>query len=88
MESNIMARLAVYETLAAGALTIVLASGGPGPDLSKAKAVLEVLKMHADEGLAHLPDPVQREARLILSSVLDRVMQNLSALLDIAPGRH
>lgn len=88
MESSIMARLAAYEVLAAGALTFVLAAGGPDPDLSKAKAVLDVLLMQADQGLAHLPEEAQREARSILASVVDQVMKNLPALRDIAPGRH
>jgi hypothetical protein len=79
-EDAIIARLAGLEVLAASCFTFLLASSGHDPDLSKAKAILDVVKSEAESGLAHLPEKIGTEAKAYLSDVIDKVLTNLTAL--------
>jgi hypothetical protein len=79
-EDAIIARLAALEILAGSAFTFMLASAGNDPDMSKAKAILNVIKSDADSALAHLPENIRTEAKAYLSNIIDIVLTNLTAL--------
>ncbi len=79
-EDAIIARLAGLEAMACGCFTFLLASAGNDPDLSKAKAILDVLRAEADQGMSHLPDHIQTEAKAYLATLTMQVLQNLTAL--------
>jgi len=76
----IIARLAALEVLTGSCFTFLLASAGNDPDLSKAKAILDVVRQTGEEGLSHLPDELRKEALAVLSHQINQVMTNLAAL--------
>ena len=79
-ENAILARLTALEVLSASCFTFLLASAGNDPDLSKAKAILNALNTDADEGLKHLPEGTQAEAKAYLASITSNILQNVQAL--------
>jgi hypothetical protein len=79
-EDAIIARLTALEILSTGAFACLLASVGNDPDLSKSKAILDGLRVDAHQGLAHLPEQIQTEARAYLTDLVNRVLQNVTAL--------
>lgn len=79
-EDAIIARLAALETLTGSCLTFLLASAGNDPDLSKAKAILDVINAEADQGMGHLPATIQNEAKTYLTNITNQVLQNVKAL--------
>lgn len=79
-QHSIIARLAALETLSASCFTFLLASSGNDPDLSKAKAILEVVKQEADKGLADLPPITRGEAKRYLAGLIENILQNVTKL--------
>jgi hypothetical protein len=79
-QDGIIARLAALETLAGGCLTFLLASAGNDPGLTKTKAILDVLKAEADQGLSYLPLHIQAEAKTYLTDITNRILTNVTAL--------
>lgn len=79
-ENGIIARLTALEILSASCFTFLLASAGDDPDLSKAKAILNALKADVDQGLKHLPEDTQAEAKTYLANITCNILQNVRAL--------
>ena len=86
-EDAIIARLAALETLAGSCLTFLLASAGNDPDLSKAKAILDVINAEADQGMKHLPAKIHDEAKTYLTNITNQVLQNVKALRGMPASR-
>jgi len=77
---QIIARLAALEVLAGAGIAVVLASAGNDPDLSKAKAILDALRTDGEAGIAHLPEPIRKEAESILGALVGRVLRMAASL--------
>lgn len=78
--NGLVARIAALEVISGSALTFLFASAGNDPDLSKAKALLDVIRHDGEKGFAHLPESIRNEANAYLSNLLSQVMSNLPAL--------
>jgi len=78
IEARLLAQVAATQSLAVAATGLLFAMSNNDPDLSKAKAVLQILEADQASGLAHLPEPVQDEAKAVLSDLCNRVILRAS----------
>ena len=78
----VVARLASLEALIVGTMRLLFAMAGNDPDQSKQKAHLAVLKQEFEEGMTHLPQPIQDEAKAHMSDLLDRVILTTNQLRE------
>jgi len=86
-ENEILARFAALEALSTSCFIFLLASAGDDPHLSKAKAILDVLNADAAHGMKHLPSGIRAEAKSILSSITNSILQNVKALRGASPTK-
>lgn len=74
-ETSVVARLAALEHLQISAIGLLFAMTGNDPHLEKMKMILDELQRLGQDAWDHLPAPVEKEAKAVLSDLIRRVAE-------------